>query len=346
MPARIKDGYLRVTFLGFDRKLPVWRGQRIRDLAPEQQEKLVWTFNEMILSGNYDAVKMWFPKERAKLLIKKICWDWLYHKPKRPATIDQQKDTLEKYLIPHNGKQSVKELTLQDFDWIRKEHGDTYMAKQIRSTVQAVLNYTWRKGLMDKQLYIWPISTAKKPTPYIELADRWQIHSIADPFYQDAILLSIECGMRVGEIVALQWGAILFEHERIKLVRALSGRDIVDMRKGGDEVWIPMRGTTKEMLLRRRKNIDSLWVFPAYHGGHTWRNRITMAFKVAAKKIGLPHARLHHNRNCVAIDMGLAGASLEEIQEQLGHRVRQTTEKYKGQIGFRRMGKVRWMNGK
>ena len=30
-----------------------------------------------------------------------------------------------------------------------------------------------------------------------------------------------------------------------------------------------------------------------------------------------------------------------QIQEQLGHRVRQTTEKYKGQIGFRKLGKVR-----
>ena len=341
MPARIDtQGYLRVTFPGFDRKLPTWRGSKIKDLTTEQQEKLVWTFNELILTGNYDAVKMWFPKERAKLLIKKICWQWLYHKTKRPATIDQQKDILNKYIIPHNGHQSVKEVTRQDFYWIRETWGDTDMAKLVRRTAQSILNWAWHEDMMDKQIYLPTITVPKKPTPYIELADRWHIHDIANPFYQDAILLSIEQGMRVGEIVALQWNAIDFEHEKIKLIRSLSKHTIVDMRKGGDEAWIDMMGKTKDMLLRRRQSMDSLWVFPASRGNHLWPNQVSGIFKKAARKIGLPHARLHHNRNSVSIDMELAGEPREYIQAQLGHRSMRTTEKYVGMVGVRRLKKI------
>ena len=342
MPATINNqGYIRVSFPGFDKPLTSWRGQRVRHMPIKEKQELCQFFNMAILSGNLDAVKTWFPREQAKYLIKKIAWQWLEHKTKRPATIHQQADILKKYIIPRVGDKSVKEITRQDFYWIRETWGDTQMARGVRATAQAILNWAWREDMMDRQIYLPTITVSKKPTPYIEIEDRWKIYNEVDPQYRDPVLLSIEQGMRVGEIVALQWNAIDFENEKIKLIRALSKHQIVDMRKGGDEVWIDMTEKVKDMLSRRKQPMGSLWVFPAQKGNHTWSNRVSKAFKDAAKKIGLPHARLHDCRHSVAIDMRLEGHPLEYIQERLGQKERKTTERYIGQVGFRRLKRVR-----
>jgi len=343
MPASInQQGYIRVSFPGFDRCLTSWRGQSVLKLPLEEKEKLCEFFNMAIVSGNLEAVKTWFPRERAKYLIKRIAWQWFNSKPKRTATISSQTYLLKKYILPRTGDKSAQEITRQDFYWIREAHGDTQMARDIRATCQAILTWAWREGMMDKQIYLPTIMVPKRPTPYIEFADRWHIHAKVDPRYQDPILLSIELGMRVGEIVALKWDAIDLPHNRIKLIRSLSKTKIEDMRKSGDEVWlnIDIAPKTRKMLEKRRKQLVSEWVFPAERGGFTWSNRVSKAFKAAAKACGLPQVRLHDCRHSCSIDWIEQGRSLEEVQARLGHRERRTTEGYIGLLGYRRMGKV------
>jgi len=94
------------------------------------------------------------------------------------------------------------------------------------------------------------------------------------------------------------------------------------------------------MLEKRRKQLVSEWVFPAERGGFTWSNRVSKAFKAAAKACGLPQVRLHDCRHSCSIDWIEQGRSLEEVQARLGHRERRTTEGYIGLLGYRRMGKV------
>jgi len=345
MPASItQKGYVRVVHQGFDATLTAWRNQKLSSY-PETAKMLCDLFNQLILMGNF-RVSDWFPKERAKMLIKNIAWTWLEHKAKRPATLQDQGYILKKHVIPQVGTKSIQELTRQDFYWIRENHGDTHMACQIRRTAQAVLNWAWKEGMMDRQLFLPVISVPKKPTPYIELRDRWRIYNrIEDPEYQDPALLSIEMGMRVGEICALKWDAIDFEHEKIKLIRSLSRHEVVDMRKGGDEVWLPMTDKVKAMLERRKGARRSHWVFFGKKGNHLWTNYVSRAFKKAARECGLPHARLHHCRNSFAIDLASQGYSLEEIGAYLGHRNRATTERYKG-FGIRKLRAAVEMEGR
>lgn len=336
MPATItQKGYIRVVHQGFDKTLTAWRNQRLSE-HPETTRTLCDLFNQLIFMGNFRASD-WFPKERAKLLIKNIAWTWLEHKTKRPATIEDQSYILKKYIIPQSGSKSVQELTRQDFYWIRENHGDTQMANDIRSVAGAILNWAWKEGMMDRQLFLPVISVPKKPTPYIEHNDRWRIYAKIEPGYQDPVLLSIEMGMRVGEICALRWDAINLEHGIIKIIRSLSKYQVVDMRKGGDEIWLQMTDKVKTMLESRRKVSKSHWVFIGKKGNHLWTNYVSNAFKRAARVCGLPHARLHHCRHSIAIDDGLEGKSLEETQERLGHRERKTTEGYRGMMGFRRL---------
>jgi integrase len=339
MPATITPrGYIRVVHHGFDGTLTAWRNKKLSE-HPDITKMLCGLFNSLILVGNF-KVEDWFPKERSKVLVKNLVWTWLGHKRKRPATIETQGYVLRRYILPAIGPKSIKELTRHDFWWIRENHGDTAMALRIRRVAQAFLNWCWREGMMDRQLFLPTISVQKKPTPFIELKDRQSIYTRIDARFKDAFLLSLEMGMRVGEIVALKWDATDFERGRIRIIRSLSGQQVVDMPKGGDEVWLPMTGRIKAMLLRRRQERKSHWVFPGIRGNHIWPYDMRQAFKKAARECGMPQAKLHHCRHSFAQDMIDEGRSLEEVSALLGHSSILTTERaYKGR-GIRSLGRI------
>lgn len=347
MPARINhQGYIRVSFPGFDGVLTSWRGQPVRPMPLEEKEELCWFFNMAILSGNTEAVKSWFPRERAKYLLKNICWPWLYHKAKRPQTIAQQESHLKKYIIPMVGNKDVRELNRQDFYWIRERWGDSAMAKGVRRNCQALLNWAWREGMTDKQIYLPEITVPKKPTPYIELADRWRIHKAMIPGpYQDMLIISIEMGLRRGEIVAVRWDAMDFDKDVLKIIRTLSAKEIVDMRKGGDEYWPPMTQRVRDMLLELRRHRKTYWVFPGSKGNHLWADEFTKAFKKAARECGLPQAKLHHCRHSLAIDLLSEGKPIEYVAAVLGDTIA-TVQKYYTGKGIRNLRRIVKMEGK
>ena len=341
MPAYInKQGYIRVSIPGFDGTLTSWRGQPVRPLPLEEKEELVRFFNMAILSGNPEAVKMWFPRERAKFLVKNISEPWLYHKAKRPCTLAIQSQHLKSWILPMVGNKDVRELTRQDFYWIRERWGDSAMGKAVRKNAQALINWAWREGMTDKPIYLPSISIPRKPTPYIELADRWRIHkALPEGPYQDMLIISIEMGLRRAEIVALKWDCVDFDRDVLKIIRTLSANEIVEMRKGGDEYWAPLTDRVKNMLLDRRKHRKSHWLFHGPEGNHLWADAFSKEFKVAARACGLPQATLHHCRHSLVIDLLSEGKSIEYVAALIGDNITTVQKHYAG-LGIRHLRRV------
>ena len=349
MPAWITEkGYIRVTFPGFDKVLTNWRGHKLKDFPVGDVEKLCEFLNTSILMGNTEAVKAWFPGERTRYLFKKVAYQWLEHKPKRESTWKEQKCELDNWILPQVGDKSIRELIRQDFYWIRELKGDTYMALKLRKLCQAILRWAWQEGMVDRQIFVPSIKVPAKPTPYIELKDRWGIWELVDKLHQEPLMLSIELGFRIGEIVALQWDCMDFDKGLIRIMRSLSDRKIIEMRKGGDEYWAPLDMPYNEratvMLKEKRKYRKSHWIFPAPKGNHLWSNRISDSFKKAARPYGLPQAQLHHCRHSFIQDRIAEGYHLEEAQALVGHSSRTTTERYKG-LGIRHMRKIAMLSG-
>ena len=150
--------------------------------------------------------------------------------------------------------------------------------------------------------------------------------------YKRPALLSIEMGMRIGEILALQWDAIDWEHNCIRIIRTYSGYPVVDLPKEGREKWLEMKGRVRETLEALRKESATLWLFvhPTKARSRIWPQQLSQAWKTAAREIGLPKARLHHNRNSFAIDRRAEGFSSEETAEMLGHLTIASTRIYTG----------------
>jgi len=351
MPAYIDGrGYIRVTVPGFDKTLTSWRGQRLKDLSSEDIQKLCDYFNQAMMLGNYEAVKTWFPGERAKHLVKKLAYKWLEAENKKESTIKIEQRDLETYILPQIGDMAIQEVTRQDFYWIRERWGDIHMARRVRAECQALMTWAWREGITERQVFVPTIKVDKKPTPYIELKDRWGIWELVDDERCRApLVLSIEMGLRIGEIVALQRDCVDIGRDLLRIVRHVSGTRVIPMRKAGDEYRIPIdmpySQRAKAVLIERKADIGSPWLFHGVKGNHLQVDRVSKAFKRAARTYGLPQAHLHQCRHSFAQDRVAEGYHLEEVQALLGHGNRGTTEKYKGH-GVRHMRKLEVMGGR
>lgn len=345
MPAWITNRrHIRVTFPGFDKTLTNWRGKRLRDFPIEQVEKLCDYMNQSILMGNTAAVKTWFPGERTKHLVKRLAYTWLEAIPKADSTIKMQQRDLEHFILPEIGDKVIQEVTRQNFYWIRENHGDTHMARRLRCECRALMNWAWKEGLTDKQIFPPSVRVPAKPTPYIELKDRWGIWELVDDeACKPSLVLSIEMGLRVGEVVALQWDCIDFDAGLLRIVRHVSGTKVVSMRKAGDEYWapwdMPYSQKAKELLSTLKPSQIVPWLFHGEQGNHLQVDRVSKAFKRAARRYGLPQAYLHQCRHSSIKDRIADGYSLEEVQAIHGHKSKATTEIYKGP-GIRHLRKL------
>ena len=144
------------------------------------------------------------------------------------------------------------------------------------------------------------------------------------------ILTLARTGMRLGEVLALQWGDIDFNGRFITVQRGMS-RGKIEAPKNGKSRRVDMsRHLTETLLeLRKQRRVDDFrkglgegpeWIFASgtqkpLIAAH-WRSRV---FEKALAKAGLRKIRIHDLRHGYASMMIQAGESLAYIRDQLGH---------------------------
>jgi Site-specific recombinase XerD len=178
-------------------------------------------------------------------------------------------------------------------------------------------------GSKKKQLSVEPLTRDELSL----LLETFKIHF---PKYYPIALTLARTGMRIGEVLGLQWGDIDFNGRFINVQRSFS-RGKVDTPKGGKGRRVDMSNQLTETLqgLLKQAKVDKLskgwkelpeWVFlnsgeKAVCDSH-FRDRI---FKKALAKAGLRKIRIHDLRHTFASFLIQNGESLAYVKEQLGH---------------------------
>ena len=144
------------------------------------------------------------------------------------------------------------------------------------------------------------------------------------------VLTLARTGMRLGEVLGLQWGDIDFNSRFITVQRGLS-KGKVGTPKNGKIRKVDMSSQLTETLqgLKHQRKIETLrkgwkqipeWVFINEEGNYIhdkhWRNTI---FYKALEKAKLRRVRIHDLRHTYASLLIQAGESLAYIRNQLGH---------------------------
>ena len=132
------------------------------------------------------------------------------------------------------------------------------------------------------------------------------------------IIVAVNSGMRLGEILGLRWSQVDFASARIRVERTKSGRiRFIDM----NEVLI------KEFMRLREGRGKSELVFTSPITGKPYVDAGS-AWPTACRKAGIKGLRFHDLRHTFATRLVEHGADLITVKELLGHSTVEITQRY------------------
>jgi integrase len=133
------------------------------------------------------------------------------------------------------------------------------------------------------------------------------------------ILVGYAHGLRVSELIGLQWSDVSFEDATLHIRRA----------KGGNTGSHPLRADEKRALRALQRKARGTWVFETERGGPFTTAGFASLIERAAEqaKIGFkvhPHM-LRHSAGYAAIN---ADVGVRDLQDFLGHKSINSTTRY------------------
>ena len=139
-------------------------------------------------------------------------------------------------------------------------------------------------------------------------------------YLRDIVVFALATGMRKSEIFNLQWDDVII-NEMFKF------GEITIVGKGGKRRNIRMNKTVCDLLVRKKRLSNGVYVFPSPKTGGKIVS-IKKGFNSALKKAGIKDFRFHDLRHTAASWMVQGGVDIYSVQKILGHSHVRTTQRY------------------
>lgn len=289
------------------------------------------------------------PEEMKPLTFRKYAERWMKQHAEmncKPETVRNYQYALDVNLLPALGGKNIREITRDDVKTLcfdMKQKGLSPGVVKLRGTILGgifnaaiedgllvgnpairlgkIVKVPSRKGRVD---FLNPDESRKLLDTVLEHFPRWF------PFF----LTALRTGMRVGELIALQWEDIDWNGKFIEVRRAIS-RGEVGTPKNGKPRRIDMsdrlasvltdhrRMMGKEALGQGRSLPERVFVNP--EGGELKASSVVKPYHRILTKAGLRRIRFHDLRHSFASALIANGEPLAYVKEQMGHSSIQIT---------------------
>jgi integrase len=216
------------------------------------------------------------------------------------------------------------------FGWLGgKKLRRAVSARTVNYELQALRTY-FRWAIARNYLFINPMATVerlripKQALPKFLTAEQLKkLFSLCDVGERRLFMAILLTGMRKGEVVHLTWEDINFELGVI----FIQAKPRWDWKPKTDERIVPispaLRPILEEQYQMRR---DDGLVFPNRQGNRDLH--LLHKLKRIARDAGIPHATVHALRHSFGAHLRMAGVSLADIADLLGHKDLATTQIY------------------
>ena len=263
------------------------------------------------------------------------------------STVEGYRNANKNHLKPAFGKKRLDEITRADVkQFIYGKLNEGLAPATVRNVVaclSSILNQAIDDGIIKenptgKLLKLVPkkdkksdINPLTKEEVHIFLEKVKELYPRYYPFY----LCACRTGMRLGELLGLEWGCVDF-HGRFIEVRQAFSRHRLTTPKNRKIRRVDMSAQLTEMLREHRNNLrkEALkqgkpapkWVF-AQPGGKplTATTAANRMFHRSLELAGLRKVRFHDLRHSFASILIQQGESLAYVKEQMGHHSIQMT---------------------
>lgn len=258
---------------------------------------------------------------------------------KADKTIRGYKSSLDNYIIPLLGNIKIKFL---DFNHARKlENLILRSGKSNRTVNKHLMNFKTIMNDAEKMGYIFK----NKVRGYKELKQKrrdltyWNKHEVIqflnytqdNDELHDLYVLTLNTGLRLGEVIGLCWDRVDFESNQLIISRSMARNQLRDTTKSGETRFVPINARCRTLLKKRlTTNPANPFVFNRGDDKSLPYDHINLRyFKKAQINSGLKKIiRFHDLRHTYASHFVMNGGSIYTLQKLLGHKDIQTTMIY------------------
>ncbi|MBX6770850.1 MAG: site-specific integrase [Chloroflexi bacterium] len=261
----------------------------------------------------------------------------------RPGTYDDYARLVRLHILPALGTRPLGKLTPLDlmrlYRTIQESGRSARTTQYVHAVLHRALDQAVRWGLIPRNVADLvdpprPARTEMQPLT-VEQVKRF-LEAARDDRLHALYVLAVTTGLRIGELLALQWGDLDTErgtlHVQRSLRRTSAGLVFQEPKSARSRRVISLPTLALAALrqhrarqLEERLKLGTLWddhdlIFPNEVGRPIERqNLIRRSFKKLLQQAGLPAIRFHDLRHTAATLLLSLGEHPKVVQERLGH---------------------------
>ena len=290
-----------------------------------------------------------FQEGKAGVKLEEYAETWLerIQHSRKHTTHDGYRKMLDRDILPHLRGADLKDITREKvkalaFEGLKKEQSPKTVQNIVRC-LSSLLSHAVEDGLLIVNPALRPgkflpkISKRRSINPLTreDVATFLKTVKAKASRYFPLFLCAVRTGLRMGELLALQWEDLDFHGRFIQVSRSYTHWRITTPKSGESrrvDMSLELTQTLKDLLLERQVEARAngteapRWVFCNENGGllhpHNLRDRV---FYGLLKKAGLRQVRFHDLRHTFASLLLQQGESPVYVKEQMGHSSIQVT---------------------
>ena len=213
-------------------------------------------------------------------------WYENYSKPMlRPSSQRSYEDFIRLYIRPKLGSVPLNKLTMNDlqqfFNWMRKDgrtlhresRGGGLSDNMVRNC-HSLCRRALEKAVAERLIVKNPIEECKAPPirrQEMQLLTREELQRLLiqakDEGYYEVFLLELTTGLRVGELMALQWDDLNFKTGELRIERQVYRTKeellIQEPKTKASIRTVILPSPVVEALKEYKKTVSSQWMFPS-----------------------------------------------------------------------------------
>jgi integrase len=317
------QGKRKAKKVGSDKKLAM-------DIARKLGARL--TLNDMKLLDEKESVPTF----------KEVAEQWLHGYIKtmrRPSTFERYEGILTKHVLPHLGQVAIDQVKRSDIRnlLLQKKGGlSDSMVRLIKDVCSGVCNHALDDELIEsnpvigitKRLQLGRDKEEVEPFTLDEMIALLNTAKLASPEFYPFFLLAFRTGLRLGELLGLEWGDVDFRERFLDVKRSYKNGRYARPKNGksrrvdlSEQCLQALSSLRKQRVAEGLASGSGVVVETIFHrkGETVAQNSVRNVFNRMLLKAGVRKKRFHDIRHTYASMMLSNGESPQYVKEQMGH---------------------------
>jgi len=259
------------------------------------------------------------------LAVEYLLW---YKKRRKASSFTKIESIVRIHLIPRFEKNLISEIRPRDITKYQDDIINNYApshVKKIHTTLSAVFKHAMKQeyittnpasivGNVDleekKHINFWTLDEFKSFIKHVE-----------DPMYHALFMTMYYSGMRKGELLALTWGDVDFENNKINIDKTEYNRQVTTTKTKASTRQVIMPSHVMRLLSILKQQVNPKMTYVVFGEFHTSISTSTLDVRYLEfiKQSGVKRIRIHDFRHSHASYLINKGIIISVVAARLGH---------------------------